>query len=86
MSVPEMRALCDQLVTDLQPLYEQLHCWVRHELARRYHQPVPRRIPADWLNNRWSQEWPGIVDGVDMDPFMKRKTPEWIAQRAVLYG
>jgi peptidyl-dipeptidase A len=57
MSVPQMRELCDRLVRDLQPLYEQLHCWVRHELANRYDQPLPKLIPADWLNNRWSQEW-----------------------------
>jgi len=86
MSVPEMRAMCDRLVTDLRPLYEQLHCWVRHELAKRYDQPVPDLIPAHWLNNRWSQEWPGIVEGVDMDPFMTNKSPEWIAQQAVRYG
>jgi peptidyl-dipeptidase A len=32
--------------------------WVKHELARKYHQPVPKLIPAHWLNDRWSQEWP----------------------------
>ncbi len=86
MTVPEMRALCDQLVADLRPLYEQLHCWARHELARRYGQPVPRLIPAHWLNNRWSQEWPGLVEGIDLDPFLCDREPRWIAAQAVAYG
>lgn len=86
MSVSEMREMCDRLLADMRPLYEQLHCWVRHKLAERYGEPVPRLIPAHWLNNRWSQEWPGIVEGVDLDPFMKGKSPEWIVQSAVRYG
>ncbi len=86
MGVPEMRALCDQLVADLRPLYEQLHCWARHELARRYGQPVPKLIPAHWLNNRWSQEWPGLVEGIDLDPLLKGRAPRWIAAQAVAYG
>jgi len=86
MTVPEMRALCDQLIADLRPLYEQLHCWARYELARRYGQPVPRLIPAHWLNNRWSQEWPGLVESIDLDPLMADKSPEWIAGQAVTYG
>ena len=39
----------------------------RETLAARYKQPVPKLIPAHWINNRWSQEWPGLVLGVDLD-------------------
>ena len=39
-------------------------------------------IPAHWLGNRWSQDWPGIVEGVDLDPLFKDKTKEWIIQQA----
>jgi peptidyl-dipeptidase A len=86
MSSAEMRQLLDQLAQDLRPLYLQLHCWARHELAKKYGQPVPKLIPAHWLNNRWSQEWPGLVESVDLDPLMKDKKPEWIVQQAVNYG
>jgi peptidyl-dipeptidase A len=86
MTVPEMKALTEQLVRDTRPLYEQLHCWARHTLAERFHQPVPTLIPAHWLGNRWSQEWPGLVESVDLDPLFKGRQPEWIVKQAVAYG
>lgn len=86
MSVAEMKQLTDGLVQDTRPLYEQLHCWAKHKLAERYGQPVPKLIPAHWIANRWSQEWPGLVDSIDLDPLFKDKSPEWIVQRAVAYG
>ena len=86
MSVAEMKKLTDGLVQDTRPLYEQLHCWAKYKLAERFGQPVPKLIPAHWIGNRWAQEWPGLVDSVDLDPLFKDKSPEWIAQRAVNYG
>jgi len=86
MSAKEMRQLTADLVQQMRPLYEQLHCWARHTLAQRFQQPVPRLIPAHWIGNRWSQEWPGLVESLDMDPFFKDKTPEWIVRQAVQYG
>ena len=82
MTVPEMMALNQKLVADLKPLYQQLHTWTKHQLAARYKQPVPKMIPAHWLGNRWSQEWPAIVEGVDLDPLFKDKTKEWVIQQA----
>ncbi|MCI0412398.1 M2 family metallopeptidase [bacterium] len=82
MTVPEMMALTQKLVADLKPLYQQLHTWTKHELAARYKQPVPKMIPAHWLGNRWSQDWPGIVEGVDLDPLFKSKSKEWVIQQA----
>lgn len=86
MNVAEMKKLTDSLVQDTRPLYEQLHCWAKYKLAERFGQPVPKLIPAHWIANRWSQEWPGLVASVDLDPLFKDKTPEWIVQRAVNYG
>lgn len=86
MTVAEMKALTDKLVLDTKPLYEQLHCWTKHKLAARFGQPVPKLIPAHWIGNRWSQEWPGLVDSIDLDPLFKDKSAEWIVQRAVSYG
>ena len=86
MTVAEMKELTDGLVQDTRPLYEQLHCWAKYKLAERYGQPVPKLIPAHWIGNRWGQEWPGLVDSVDLDPLFKDKSPEWIVQQAVNYG
>lgn len=86
MSVDELMALNEELVRQTRPLYEQLHAWARHQLAARYGQPVPKLIPAHWLNNRWSQEWPGLVPSVDLNPLFKGKSPEWIVKSAVSYG
>ncbi|MBZ0120051.1 MAG: M2 family metallopeptidase [Sandaracinaceae bacterium] len=83
LSTGEMMALLDRLIAETRPLYEQLHCWVRHELAARYGvTPVPRLIPAHWLANRWSQSWPGLVQGVDMESLVQGRSPEWIVQQA----
>ena len=82
MSVAEMRALTEQLVREMQPLYQQLHCWARHKLAERYGQPVSKLIPAHWLPNRWGQEWGGLVESVNLDEALKSKRPEWLIHTA----
>ena len=86
MSARDLRALNDQLVRDTRPLFEQLQCWTRHKLAEKYHQPVPKLIPAHWLGNRWGQRWPGLVESVDLDPLFTNREPQWIVQQAVRYG
>jgi peptidyl-dipeptidase A len=86
MSAVELKKVTDGLVQDTRPLYEQLHCWAKHRLAARFGQPVPKLIPAHWIGNRWGQEWPGLVESIDLDPLFKDKSPEWIVQRAVEYG
>jgi peptidyl-dipeptidase A len=80
MTTDEMVALQDGFMREMRPLYLQLHTWVKHELAKRYNQPVPKRIPAHWLGNRWSQEWPGIVEAAELDGYFKNRTPEWIVK------
>ncbi len=82
MTVDEMMTLMDQLVEQLRPLYSELHTYVRYELAKRYHQPVPEKLPAHWLPNRWGQNWPGIVEGINLDDLFKDKTSEWIVRQA----
>ena len=82
MTTEEMVALQDNFMREMRPLYLQLHTWVKHELAKKYNQPVPKRIPAHWLNNRWSQEWPGIVEAADLDPYFKGKSAEWVVKSA----
>jgi peptidyl-dipeptidase A len=83
MSADEMMVMLDELVAQTRPLYVQLHCWARHELARRYGvEDVPRRIPAHWIGNRWAQRWPGLVASVDRDALLEGKTPQWLLEQA----
>ncbi|WP_165224702.1 M2 family metallopeptidase [Aquisphaera insulae] len=83
MTTAEMIALCDRLAAEVKPLYAQLHAWAKHALAKRYKaEPPAGKIPAHWLPNRWGQNWPGLVEGVDMDAPFKGKTKEYIAEQA----
>jgi peptidyl-dipeptidase A len=83
MTVAEMDALLDGFLRDTRPLYLQLHAWVKHELAKRYGAPVPAgAIPAHWISNRWSQNWTGIVEAADRDPYFAPRTAEWIVKQA----
>ena len=82
MSTAEMVKLQDDFMRELRPLYLQLHTWTKHALAKRYGQPVPKRIPAHWINNRWSQNWTSLIQAADLDDRFKDKTPEWIIKTA----
>ncbi len=82
MSTEEMEKMNEKFMDDLRPLYLQLHTWTKYKLAEKYHQPVPDKIPAHWLNNRWAQNWTGLVEAADIDPYFKGKTAEWIAKTA----
>lgn len=82
MTVPEMMEMMESFVEDLKPLYEQLHAWVRRELAQRYGRDAPERIPAHWIGNRWAQAWPGLSRGIDLDSLLESKEPAWIVKQA----
>lgn len=82
MTTKEMMTLMDNLVQELRPLYKELHTYARYELAKRYKQRVPGKIPAHWLSNRWGQNWPGFVQAVNLDALFKDKSREWIVQQA----
>src|SRR5438034_11292130 len=62
MTTDEMLKMLDDWMATLRPLYLQLHTWAKYKLAEKYHQPVPKKIPAHWINNRWAQEWPDLVE------------------------
>lgn len=82
MTTEEMVALNDEFLRVLRPLYLQLHTWVKYKLAEKYHQPVPKRIPAHWINNRWSQEWTGIVEAAKLDRYFEGRTAEFVIKSA----
>ena len=83
MTSAEMLKLHRDFLEVLKPLYLELHTWTKFELAKKYRQPVPSgAIPAHWINNRWSQEWTGMVEGVNFDPYFKTWTSDRITHTA----
>ena len=63
MPPEEMRTEVNRLWTQVEPLYKELHCYVRAELNEEYGsaiQPATGPIRADLLGNMWAQQWSGI--------------------------
>lgn len=82
MTSRELMMLMDDLIEGVRPLYEQLHCWVRHELAARYGvSEAPRLLPAPWLPDRWGADWPGLVAEVDLDGMLRDVSPQWLIEQ-----
>ena len=82
MTTDEMLKMLEDWMTTLRPLYLQLHTWAKYKLAEKYHQPVPKKIPAHWINNRWAQEWDGLVDAANLDKYFAGRSPEWVIKTA----
>lgn len=63
MPPEDMAVEVDRLWSQVEPLYEELHCYVRAELNEQYGdavQPATGPIRADLLGNMWSQQWSNI--------------------------
>jgi len=82
MTTDEMLKMLDDWMATLRPLYLQLHTWAKYKLAEKFHQPVPKKIPAHWITNRWAQEWPGLVEAANIDKYFAGRTSEWIIKTA----
>src|SRR5205807_201367 len=82
MTTEEMLKMLEDWMATLRPLYLQLHTWAKYKLAEKFHQPVPKKIPAHWINNRWGQEWPGLVEAAHIDKYFEGRKPEWIIKTA----
>jgi peptidyl-dipeptidase A len=81
MGTDDMMDMMKKLNQELRPLFRELHTYARYELAKKYGaKEVPDYIPADWLPNRWAQDWSSMVtvEGLDLDGILKTKTKEWI--------
>lgn len=60
----------DRLWSQVNPLYEQLHCYVRAGLNNAYGDdvvPMDEPIRADLLGNMWAQQWGNIYPLVEPD-------------------
>ncbi|RAI98515.1 peptidyl-dipeptidase A [Chitinophaga skermanii] len=82
MSEDEVLQLTRKFIAEVWPLYRELHTWARYELAAKYKQPVPAYLPADWLPNRWGQDWTALVqvEGLNFDKILKERGVTWMAK------
>jgi peptidyl-dipeptidase A len=63
MSGEEFERETDRLWSQVKPLYDSLHCYVRAKLSEKYGAdkvPPDGVIPAHVLGNMWAQEWDNI--------------------------
>ncbi|KAL5010883.1 hypothetical protein ScPMuIL_013188 [Solemya velum] len=69
MDTHNLKELCESLWKELEPLYMQLHAYVRRKLILKYSVDYPElkltdkgTIPAHLLGNMWAQTWQNIFD------------------------
>lgn len=70
MSAADFEADTDRLWGEVKPLYDDLHCYVRKELRKKYGADkigVKAPIPAHILGNMWAQEWNNLYP--DLTPY-----------------
>lgn len=68
MSAADFEQESERLWQQVEPLYDELHCYVRDKLAEQYGAdkvPPGQPIPAHLLGNMWSQGWGNIYDLVE---------------------
>lgn len=61
----------DRLWSQVEPLYRELHCYVRAKLGEVYGKdrvPQDKPIPAHLLGNMWAQEWGNLFDILAPEP------------------
>ena len=65
MTPDEFSADLERLWKQVEPLYKELHAYVRRKLIAKYGAAAERKdgmIPAQLLGNMWAQEWGNVYD------------------------
>jgi peptidyl-dipeptidase A len=65
MTPEQFSADLERLWTQVEPLYKELHAYVRRKLIAKYGAAADRKdgmIPAHLLGNMWAQEWGNVYD------------------------
>ena len=71
MPAPDFEADIERLWRDTKPLYDQLHCYVRARLRKKYGaDKIGERaaLPAHLLGNMWAQDWINVYPLVEPYP------------------
>jgi peptidyl-dipeptidase A len=73
LETPNLENVCDDLLNQMKPLYQQLHAYVRRKLRLFYGDNIVKGpfIPAQLLGNLWDQDWSNIYDIVTPYPQQK---------------
>lgn len=78
MKPDEFRQDMARLWTEVRPLYEQLHCYVRAKLRKQYGEAKVGKgkapIPAHLLGNMWAQEWGKLYPM--LEPYPGKSQPD----------
>ncbi|XP_063703175.1 angiotensin-converting enzyme-like [Culicoides brevitarsis] len=67
---PNLVETVDRLWNDIEPLYNELHTYVRHKLGQMYSTHLNKddpMIPAHILGNMWAQDWSNLYQ--ELKPF-----------------
>ncbi len=93
MTPQEFEKDAERLWSEVKPLYDQLHCYARARLRKKYgKEKVPEKapIPAHLLGNMWAQDWANVWDvlqphkgGVSLDVTSKMKAKKWDERKVV---
>jgi peptidyl-dipeptidase A len=70
-SPADLEAETERIWGQVKPLYDDLHCYVRAGLQKRYGKilvPDGKPIPAHLLGNMWAQEWDNVYPLVEPYP------------------
>ena len=65
MTPEAFEQVTERLWAQVQPLYRDLHCYARAQLAKKYGAglvPAGKPIPAQLLGNLWAQQWDKVYD------------------------
>jgi peptidyl-dipeptidase A len=71
MSAAEFQRETARLYGQVQPLYEELHCYTRNKLQQKYGADKVvsgKPIPAHLLGNMWAQQWDAIYELLEPYP------------------
>src|SRR5262249_34983984 len=96
MSPEDLEPEIDRIWAQVEPLYRDLHCYVRAGLQRKYGKalvPDGKQVPAHLLGNMWAQEWSNAYPLVEpysgvasLDVTPKLVAQKWDARRMVRLG
>ncbi len=67
MTPEQFDAEVERLWNQVKPLYDDLHCYARAQLARKYGEdkvPAGKPIPAQLFGNLWAQQWNNIYEDI----------------------
>jgi peptidyl-dipeptidase A len=96
MAPEAFEADIERLWTDVKPLYDELHCYARKQLRKKYGKDKiadKAPIPAQLLGNMWAQEWGNVYDlmepypgqgSLDVDKNLRAK--KWDEKKMVKTG